>query len=55
MAELFVAGQTNDEVLERLSYKLGPTSEYMQQRRQSRFHPSGASSYSSNTTQIARI
>ena len=55
MAELLVAGQTNDEVLESLSYKLGPTSEYIQQRRQSRFHPSGASSYSSNTTQIARI
>ena len=44
MAELLVAGQTNDEVLESLSYKLGPTSEYIQQRRQSRFHPSGASS-----------
>ena len=55
MAELLVAGQTNDEVLESLSYKLGPTSEYIQQSRQSRFHPSGASSYSSNTTQIARI
>ena len=55
MAELLVAGQSNDEILESLSYKLGPTSEYIQQRRQSRFHPSGASSYSSNTTQIARI
>ena len=55
MAELLVAGQTNDEVLESISYKLGPTSENIQQRRQSRFHPSGASSYSSNTTQIARI
>ena len=32
-----------------------PASNYIQQRRQSRFHPSGASSYSSNTTQIARI
>ena len=55
MAELLVAGQSNDEILESLSYKLGPPSEYIQQRRQSRFHPSGASSYSSNTTQIARI
>ena len=55
MAELLVAGQSNDEILGSLSYKLGPTSEYIQQRRQSRFHPSGASSYSSNTTQIARI
>ena len=55
MAELLVAGQSNDEILQSLSYKLGPTSEYIQQRRQSRFHPSGASSYSSNTTQIARI
>ena len=53
MAELLVAGQINDEILQSLSYKLGPTSEYIQQRRQSRFHPSGASS--SNTTQIARI
>ena len=49
MAELLVAGQSNDEILQSLSYKLGPTSEYIQQRRQSRFHPSGASSYSSNT------
>ena len=55
MAELLVAGQGNDEILQSLSYKLGPTSEYIQQRRQSRVHPSGASSYSSNTTQIARI
>ena len=27
MAELLVAGQSNDEILESLSYKLGPTSE----------------------------
>ena len=55
MSELLVAGQTNDEILQSLSYKLAPTSEYIQQRRMSRFYPSGASSYSSNTTQIARI
>ena len=55
MSELLLAGQTNDEILNSLSYKLAPTSEYIQQRRMSRFYPSGASSYSSNTTQIARI
>ena len=55
MSELLIAGQTNDEILQSLSYKLAPTSEYIQQRRMSRFYPSGASSYSSNTTQIARI
>ena len=55
MSELLLAGQTNDEILQSLSYKLAPTSEYIQQRRMSRFYPSGASSYSSNTTQIARI
>jgi hypothetical protein len=55
MTELLLAGQTNDAILDSLSYRLGPTSEYIQQRRMSRFYPSGASSYSSNTTQIARI
>ena len=55
MAELMLAGQTNDEILDSLSYRLAPTSEYIQQRRMSRFYPSGASSYSSNTTQVARI
>ena len=55
MSELLIAGQTNDEILQSLSYKLAPTSEYIQQRRMSRFYPSGASSYSSNTSQIARI
>ena len=55
MAELMLAGQTNDEILESLSYRLSPTSEYIQQRRMSIFYPSGASSYSSNTTQVARI
>ena len=55
MTELLLAGQTNDEILNSLSYKLAPTSEYIQQRRMSRFYPSGASSYSSNTTQIARM
>ena len=55
MSELLIAGQTNDEILQSLSYKLAPTSEYIQQRRMSRFYPSGASSYSSNTTQISRI
>ena len=55
MIELLLAGQTNDEILQSLSYKLAPTSEYIQQRRMSRFYPSGASSYSSNTTQISRI
>ena len=55
MTELLLAGQTNDEILSSLSYRLAPTSEYIQQRRMSRFYPSGASSYSSNTTQIARI
>ena len=55
MAELMLAGQTNDEILDSLSYRLSPTSEYIQQRRMSRFYPSGASSYSSNTTQVARI
>ncbi len=55
MSELLIAGQTNDDFLQSLSYKLAPTSEYIQQRRMSRFYPSGASSYSSNTTQIARI
>ena len=55
MTELLLAGQTNDAILDSLSYKLAPTSEYIQQRRMSRFYPSGASSYSSNTTQIARI
>ena len=49
------AGSSNDEILESLSYRLSPTSEYIQQRRMSRFYPSGASSYSSNTTQVARI
>jgi len=55
MAELMLAGQTNDELLPSLSYNLASTSEYIQQRRMSRFYPSGASSYSSNTTQVARI
>ena len=55
MSELLIAGQTNDEILQSLSYKLAPTSEYIQQRRMSRFYPSGASTYSSNTSQIARI
>ena len=55
MSELLLAGQTNDEILQSLSYKLAPTSEYIQQRRMSMFYPSGASSYSSNTTQISRI
>ncbi len=55
MSELLLAGQTNDEILQSLSYKLAPTSEYIQQRRMSRFYPSGASSYSSNTTQVSRI
>ena len=55
MAELMLAGQTNDEILDSLSYRLAPTSEYIQQRRMSRFYPSCASSYSSNTTQVARI
>ena len=55
MAELMLAGQTNDELLQSLTYALAPTSEYIQQRRMSRFYPSGASSYSSNTTQVARI
>ena len=55
MTELMLAGQTNDEILESLTYRLAPTSEYIQQRRMSRFYPSGASSYSSNTTQVARI
>ena len=55
MTELLLAGQTNDAILDSLSYKLSPTSEYIQQRRMSRFYPSGASSYSSNTSQIARI
>ena len=55
MAELMLAGQTNDELLSSLSYNLASTSEYIQQRRMSRFYPSGASSYSSNTTQVARI
>jgi len=55
MTELLLAGQTNDAILDSLSYKLSPTSEYIQQRRMSRFYPSGASSYSSNTTQIARV
>jgi len=55
MAELMLAGQTNDELLASLSYNLASTSEYIQQRRMSRFYPSGASSYSSNTTQVARI
>ena len=55
MAELLIAGQSNDEILQSLSYRLAPTSEYIQQRRMSRFYPSGASSYSSNTTQVARI
>ena len=54
MSELLIAGQTNDEMLQSVSYKLAPTSEYIQQRRISRLYPSGASSYSSNTTQIAR-
>ena len=55
MTELLLAGQTNDAILDSLSYRLAPTSAYIQQRRMSRFYPSGASSYSSNTTQIARI
>ena len=55
MAELMLAGQTKDEILDSLSYRLAPTSKYIQQRRMSRFYPSGASSYSSNTTQVARI
>ena len=55
MAELMLAGQTNDEIMESLSYRLAPTSEYIQQRRMSRFYPSGASSYSSNSVQVARI
>ena len=55
MTELLLAGQTNDAILESLSYGLAPTSEYIQNRRMSRFYPSGASSYSSDTTQIARI
>ena len=55
MTELLLSGQTNDAILDSLSYKLAPTSEYIQNHRMSRFHPSGASSYSSNTSQIARI
>ena len=55
MTELLLAGQTNDEILQSLSYKLAPTSEYIQQRRMSSFYPSGAFIHSSNTTQIARI
>jgi hypothetical protein len=55
MADLLLAGQTNDEILDSLSYRLAPTSEYIQQRRMSRFYPSGATSYSSDTTQVARI
>lgn len=55
MADLLLAGQTNDEIMDSMSYKLAPTSEYIQQRRMSRFYPSGASSYSSNTSQVARI
>ena len=55
MADLLLAGQTNDEILNSLSYRLAPTSEYIQQRRMSRFYPSGATSYSSDTTQVARI
>ena len=55
MAELLLAGSTSDSLLDSLTYSLAPTSEYITSRRQSRFHPSGASSYSSNTTQVARI
>ena len=55
MTELLLAGATNDAILQSLSYKLASTSEYIQQRRMSRFYPSGASTYSSNTSQIARI
>ena len=55
MTKLLLAGQTNDELLQSLSYKLAPTSEYVTARRMTSFHPSGASSYSSNTTQIARL
>ena len=55
MSDLLLAGQTNNEILQSLSYRLAPTSEYIQQRRISRFYPSGASSYSSNTTLTARI
>ncbi len=55
MSELLISGQSNDEILQSLSYKLAPTAKYIQQRRMSRFYPSGASSYSSNTSQIARI
>ncbi len=55
MSQLLLAGQTNDEILQSLSYRLAPTSEYIEQRRMSRFYPSGASSYRSNTTQVARI
>ena len=55
MAELLLAGSTSDSLLESLTYSLGPTSEYINARRQTRFHPSGASTYSSNTTQVARI
>ena len=55
MTVLLLAGQTNDEILQSLSHRLAPTSEYIQQRWMSRFYPSGASSYSSNTTQIARV
>jgi hypothetical protein len=32
MAELMLAGQTNDELLASLSYNLASTSEYIQQR-----------------------
>ena len=55
MAEILLSGQSNDEILQSLSYTRSPTSEYIQNRRMSRFYPSGASSYSSNTTQVARI
>jgi hypothetical protein len=55
MADIMLAGQTNDELMDSLSYKLAPTSEFLSQRRMSRFYPSGASSYSSDTTQVARI
>ncbi len=30
MRELLIAGQTNDEILQSLSYKLAPTFEYIQ-------------------------
>ena len=55
MTDLLLVGQTNDELLDSLSYRLASTSEYIQSRRMTRFYPSGASSYSSNTTQVARI